>query len=282
MTILEAVLLGIVQGLTEFLPISSTAHLTITGHLFGLINNSNPATWTAFIGVMQLGTLVAVVVYFFNDVSSILRAFAGDIINHGWRLSKYSNTSRLGMYLIVGTIPVGIIGVLLSDLIHGMFTKSLAVISTSLIVLAVLLWIAEKRARHSRAVEELQFRDAILIGAAQALALIPGASRSGTTLTAGLFLGLTRPAAARFSFLLSIPAILASGVYEILKIDPAVFTLGISNLVISTIAAAVSGYLAIAWLLKYLATNTTMVFVWYRIALGGLLAAFVASGVMSS
>ncbi|MFN0156704.1 MAG: undecaprenyl-diphosphatase UppP [Bacteroidota bacterium] len=282
MTNLEAILLGIIQGLTEFLPISSTAHLTIAGHLLGLINKNNPAAWTAFIGVMQLGTLLAVVIYFFNDVSAIVRSFIKDIISHGARFSRYSNSSRLGMYLIVGTIPVGIVGLLLSDLIHGMFTKSLAVISTSLVVLAVLLWVAEKRARHSRSVEELHFRDAVLIGAAQALALIPGASRSGTTLMAGLFLGLTRPAAARFSFLLSIPAILASGVYEMLKIDPAVFTLGISNLVISTIAAAVSGYLAIAWLLKYLATNTTMVFVWYRIALGVSLAAFIAFGVMSS
>lgn len=279
MSVLEAILLGIIQGLTEFLPVSSTAHLTLAGRLFNLISPEHPEAWTAYIAVIQLGTLVAVLLYFSKDIKDILLALLHDLKANGLSgFSSYSVNSRLGIYIALGTLPVVVAGLLLKDLIHGMFTKSILVISVSLIVLALLLWLAEKVSRHTRNISELSLKDALVIGSAQAFALIPGASRSGTTLTAGLFLGFARADAARFSFLLSIPAVLASGLYEMTKIDPSVFQYGIMNLIIGTLCAGVSGYMAIAWLLKYLSRNSSMVFVWYRIALGVALAGLVLFG----
>jgi undecaprenyl-diphosphatase len=271
---LFAVLLGLIQGLTEFLPISSTAHLTLAGNLLGLIDPERPESWTAFIAVMQLGTLAAVFVFFWNDLVRMSAAIWHDLRSFGRRGSArtVSLDSRLAFAIILGTIPVAVLGFALKHVIEGAFTKSIEVIVFSLIALALLLWAAEKVARHIRGIESVTWIDALVIGFAQVLALIPGSSRSGTTMTAGLFLGLTRESAARFSFLLSIPAVLASGIYEMTKIDPGVFDLGITNLLISTIVAGISGYAAIAWLLKYLMKNTTMVFVWYRIVLGLALA----------
>jgi len=280
LTFFDAVLLGVLQGLTEFLPISSTAHLTLTGKLLGLIDPLHPEAWTAFIAVIQLGSLVAVIVYFFNDVSGMVKSLAVDVkARRG--IHELSQTSRLAVYVIVGTIPVGVAGLLFSGWIEGMTTKSTVVIIGSLVTLAALLWLAEKVAQHTRGLDQVTLRDALLIGCAQAVALIPGASRSGTTITAGLILNFTRPAAARFSFLLSMPAIFASGIYEMTQIDRSVFQLGIDNLVVSTIAAAISSYAAISWLLKYLASHTTMVFVWYRIGLGFLLSLLLFFGILT-
>jgi undecaprenyl-diphosphatase len=154
------------------------------------------------------------------------------------------------------------------------------VLAGSLIGLALLLWLAEKVSKHSRSFEQINWKDALVIGFAQAMALIPGSSRSGTTMTAALFLGITRNAAARFSFLLSIPAVLASGLFELVRIDPAVFDLGLTNLIVATVVSALSGYAAIAWLLRYLMKHTTMIFVWYRLILGLLVAALVFLGWM--
>jgi len=269
-TFFEAILLGLIQGLTEFIPVSSTAHLTLAGKLLGLINENNLAAWTEFMAIMQMGTLAAVILYFSRDLITISVAVAGDV---GARLAGNRSTgrsadARMGWYVIIGTIPVGVIGLLFNREIHGWFTKSVTVIIGSLVLLAALLWLAEKVARHVRTFEQVTAKDSLIIGVAQALALIPGSSRSGTTITAGLFLGLTRESAARFSFLLSIPAVFASGVFELLKLDGEVAQLGYSNLVIATIVAAISGYAAIAWLLRYLSRNSTMLFVWYRFALG--------------
>lgn len=284
MTVFEAVLLGVLQGLTEFLPISSTAHLTLAGKVLGLITPESAAAWTSFIAVLQLGTLLAVIAYFSGDVRAMGVALAADLRTNGGGngLRGYAPASLLALLILLGTVPVGLAGIALSDVIHGMFTKSTVVIIGSLVGLAALLWAAEKAASHRRELGEITVRDALIIGAAQALALIPGASRSGTTLTAGLFLGFTRPAAARFSFLLSIPAILASGVYELAGIDPAVFGLGVVNLAIGTVVSALSGYAAIAWLLRFLAANTTMVFVWYRVGLGLLLTILLLAGVLGA
>ena len=281
MNIFHAILLGIVQGLTEFLPISSTAHLTLAGKALGLIDPSHPEVWTAFIAVMQLGTLFAVVVYFWKDIFGMTGAVISDV---GARLNgnrkPMSGETMLALWIIVGTMPVGLAGVFLSDVIRGMFTKSTMVIVASLVTLAAILWLAEKVARHRRTIEHVTWKDALVIGVAQACALIPGSSRSGTTITAGLFLGLTREAAARFSFLLSIPAVLASAVYEIKDIDPSVFTLGIPNLTIATLVSGISGYAAIAWLLRFLWKHTTMIFVWYRFALGLALSIMLLAGII--
>ncbi|MGB5872709.1 MAG: undecaprenyl-diphosphatase UppP [Bacteroidota bacterium] len=273
---LYAVLLGIVQGLTEFLPISSTAHLTFAGKLFGFVSPEHPESWTAFIAVMQLGTMAAVVVYFWRDLLSMITSLFHDVGKYGLRsgFSASSADSKMAFYIVIGTLPVAIIGFAFKSIIEGTLTKTTLVLAFSLIGLALVLWLAEKVSRHTRTIEDITWRDALLIGCAQALALIPGSSRSGTTITAALFLGFTRSAAARFSFLLSIPAVLASGMFELMRIDPAVFDLGLTSLLLATLVSAVSGYAAIAWLLRYLTKHTMMIFVWYRIALG------VAVGVM--
>ncbi len=280
MNVFIALLLGLIQGLTEFLPISSTAHLTIAGKLLGLIDPQNPEAWTAFIAVMQLGTLAAVLAYFWKDLVRMAVAVVRDASSWTQRggLRNSSVDTRLAIGIIIGTLPVALLGLALKNVIEGSFTKSIEVIVFSLIALALLLWGAEKVARHTRGIEKVNWLDALAIGVAQVLALIPGSSRSGTTITAGLFLGLTRDAAARFSFLLSIPAVFASGVYEMTKIHPSVFSLGVSNLVISTVVAFVSGYASIAWLLRYLMKNSTMVFVWYRLLLGIALAILLITG----
>lgn len=280
MSILEAIVLGIIQGLTEFLPISSTAHLTLAGKLLHFIDPQHPEVWTHFIAVMQLGTLAAVLAYFRQDVWVMAASLARDLTSHpsGERARRLTPESRMALAIIIGTIPVVVIGVLLRDDIEGAFTKTTVVLISSLVGLACLLWIGESVSRHERSLEHLTLRDAFLIGCAQALALIPGASRSGTTLTAGFFLGFRREAAARFSFLLSIPAVLGSGLFELARIDRSVFALGIDNLLVATAVSAVAGYAAIAWLLRYLMRNTAMVFVWYRLALGALLAVLVLTG----
>lgn len=275
-----AVLLGIVQGATEFLPISSTAHLTLSGKVLGLINPAHPEAWTAFIAVMQLGTLAAVVVYFWRDIVTMATALPRDLRAHGLGLASYGADSRIALAIVVGTVPVVVIGFAFKDIIEGVLTKTTAVMAASLIGLALLLWLAERVSRHTRTAAELTWVDALIIGTAQALALIPGSSRSGTTLTAGLFLGLRRDDAARFSFLLSIPAVFASGVFEMTRIDPSVFELGVGNLIIATIVSGLAGYAAIAWLLRYLRSHSTMIFVWYRLALGLLLYVLLSQGLI--
>ena len=281
MSIVEAVLLGIVQGLTEFLPISSTAHLTLSGKLLGIVDAYPPEAWTAFIAVMQLGTLAAVLVYFRKDIAAMTRALLRDIPGNGGGkgFGGYSAESRMALSIILGTLPVALLGYAGKRVIEGALTKTTLVIVASLVTLALLLWVAEKVSRRVRQLQDVTWRDAVLIGTAQALALIPGSSRSGTTLTAALLLGFTREAAARFSFLLSIPAVFASGVYELTKIH-GVTDLGAVNLAVATVVSAVTGYAAIAWLLRFLIRNTTMVFVWYRIALGLLLTLLVMQGVL--
>lgn len=279
---LYAVLLGIIQGLTEFLPISSTAHLTFTGKLLGFINPEHPQSWTAFIAVIQIGTTAAVLMYFWRDIVGMFKSTLIDALGlvRGKGLDSLSHDTRLGINIVIGTLPVGIIGFTFKDIIEGHLTKTTLVLAGSLIGLALLLWLAEKVSKHSRSFEQINWKDALVIGFAQAMALIPGSSRSGTTMTAALFLGITRNAAARFSFLLSIPAVLASGLFELVRIDPAVFDLGLTNLIVATVVSALSGYAAIAWLLRYLMKHTTMIFVWYRLILGLLVAALVFLGWM--
>ncbi len=280
MSPLSAVVLGIIQGFTEFLPISSTAHLTLAGKLLGYVDAANPAAWTEFIAVMQLGTVTAVLVYFAKDIRSMTVSLFEDLHSKGLAFPSYSARGLLALYIALGTIPVAVIGFSFKQLIEGMFTKTTVVIIGSLVGLAALLWFAEKVSSRARSMEKVTWKDALLIGCAQALALIPGSSRSGTTMTAALFLGLDRTTCARFSFLLSIPAVLASGVFEMLRIDRAVFTLGMGNLVIATVFSFVAGYAAIAWLLRFLMSHSNMVFVWYRFGLGIFLTVLLITGAM--
>ena len=269
MTIIEAIILGILQGLSEFLPISSTAHLTLAGHFMGLIDPSNTEKWTAFIAVVQMGTLFAVLFYFYNELKSISTTmFKENIGSNRIAFRNQSFNSKMGWYIIVGSIPIFVIGYLLKKLIEGGITKDPLVIASSLIILAVFLYVAEKRGKLFKKFESISFSDSLLIGLAQCLALIPGASRSGTTLTAGMFLGIDRAAAARFSFLLSIPAVLVSGVYEFYKSLPYMSNQEYLALIIAVSAAFLSGYATIAFLIKFLQTKTTMIFISYRIVLG--------------
>jgi len=269
MTVLVAILLGIIQGLTEFIPISSTAHLTIAATWLGLIDPQNPHAWTAFMATIQLGTLAAVIIYFYNDIVTMLKAFFTENLVARRPLREQSAPSKLSWFVIVGTIPIVIIGYLAKDFIDGNFTKNLNVIGISLIVVAILLAIADRRASLKRTTDQLTVVDAIVIGFAQVLALIPGSSRSGTTIMAGLFRGLTRSDAARFSFLLSLPAIFASGMLKFMQeVRHLSWETGGVQVLAATLAAGVSGYLSIAFLMSYLKRKSLMPFVVYRIGLG--------------
>jgi len=272
MTLFEAGVLGIVQGVTEFLPISSIAHLRVVPALLGW---DDPGA--AFSAVIQLGTLLAVLVYFAGDLCAIGRAAMKGLANgQPWA----NQEARLAWFIVIGTLPIGICGLAFKKHIEGGW-RSLYVISASLIVLGILLWLAERTASFRREMKQVGWWDSQLIGLAQAVALIPGSSRSGTTMTAAMFLGLTREAAARFSFLLGIPAIGAAGVFELRELlQHGASGAGLSTLAVGTVTSALSGYLAIDLLLRYLRRNTTYVFVWYRIGLGVLLLALLSVGIL--
>jgi undecaprenyl-diphosphatase len=273
MTSIEAIVLGIVQGLTEFLPISSTAHLRVLPSLLGW---GDPGA--AVSAVIQLGTMIAVVAFFRRDLLNLLSAFV-----KGLRSMKPFEQfeSRLAWYIGIGTVPVGIFGLLFKHLIETS-ARSLYVIAASLILFALILALAEKLAEHRREIRSVTLWDSFLIGIAQAFALIPGASRSGTTITAALFLGMNREAAARFSFLLSVPAVVASGCFEFYQIRNELSGAGTLNLVLAVVVSATVGYAAIAFLLRYLRTHSTFVFIFYRILLGGFILFLLSRNVLSA
>ena len=281
MTFLEAILLGIVQGLTEFLPVSSTGHLTIAGKIMGLVSTENPEHWTSFIAVIQLGTLLAIIIYFWKDLWGIFIDFIKDNLLKPKKFSSQSSNAKMGWLIILGSIPVAIIGLGFKDVIEGAFTKNLYVIATSLIVLGIILALAEKIGKFNRDIKDITWKDTLIIGFAQSLALIPGSSRSGTTITAGIFLGLKRETAARFSFLLSVPAILGSGLLEFYSSLEYIQFDGMINLIIATVVSAISGYVTIAFLLSFLKKNSTMVFVFYRIAIGLLIFALIEGSIIT-
>jgi undecaprenyl-diphosphatase len=270
-SVFEAIVLGITQGLTEFLPISSTAHLRIVPAFAGW---EDPGA--AFTAVVQLGTMAAVVLYFREDLWRIGVAWL-----RSWRDRSLRRTldARLGWYIVLGTIPIGIFGLIFKDQIEN-GARDLYVISIALIVFGLVLLAAEEVGKKTRSIEDLNRRDGIFIGLWQALALIPGVSRSGATISAGLFRGLDRPSAARYSFLLSVPAVVLSGLFEFASIlDGSEDTqVGLGALAISTLMAFVVGYASIAWLLRYLTQHSTIVFVVYRVALGTLVLVLVATG----
>jgi undecaprenyl-diphosphatase len=280
MTLVQAILLGIVQGLTEFLPISSTAHLRIVPALCGW---GDPGS--AFTAVIQWGTLIAVVIYFAGDIWNILRAVIGGIIQ-GKPLA--SNDARMGWMIVAGTIPIVVCGLLFKQQIRTTL-RNLYVIVAALVGLALLLMLAEyllhrrQQAGHSlKSLDDLGWLDALGVGLAQAVALVPGSSRSGVTITGGLFLGLNRETAARFSFLLSLPSVLAAGVLELYEQRDVLLasTESTVNLATATIFSFLSGYAAIAFLMAYLRRHTTFLFIVYRLLLGGLLFALLQMNVI--
>jgi undecaprenyl-diphosphatase len=274
MSLLTALLLGLIQGLTEFIPISSTAHLTAAAHALGVLDTpDSSARWTAFMATIQLGTLVAVLAYFRTDIMESTRAwFSENLGSRRTPISLQSIEARLGWFVILGSIPIVIVGLLLKPIIEGTLTKSLTVIGFSLIGGALLLWLAERRGKFTRSTSDLTFVDAMIIGAAQCLALFPGNSRSGSTMMAAMFRDMTREHAARFSFLLSIPAILGAGVLQFVgSIDEIQASGEIPALVVATVAGGISGYWSIAFLLKFLRTHSMRPFILYRIAIGAVL-----------
>lgn len=280
MNLLQAIILGIVQGLTEFIPISSTAHLVFASRITG-IYDGHPEMITATMAVIQLGTLAAVFVYFFGDIWDISSAFVRDHWNlvFNKRRMRFSGTdgnrpvflspeSWLGWLIIIGSIPIGTVGFLFKDFIEGPGTKNLWVIATMLIVIAIGLAIAERVGNQRKDVRHLGLVDALVQGFCQVLALMPGASRSGSTIMGGLFAGEKREAAARFSFLLSIPAITASGLLELRKAWNLLPQDAFAPLIAGTVVAAIVGYLSIWFLLAFLKRNSTAIFIIYRIVLG--------------
>ena len=271
MSIIEAIILGIVQGVTEFLPISSTGHVTLAGKLMNLISNENPEKWTSFLAIIQLGTLLAVLIYFWKDIINILKEFFSQNISSKKKFGEQSQNSKMGWLIIVGSIPIFTLGLLLKDLIEGPLTKNLYVITGSILFFAVLLAIAEKAASFKKEIKDITIKDSLLIGLVQVFSLIPGASRSGVTITGGLFVGLTRETAARFSFLISVPAVFASGLFQLYEALGYLDNSMILSLVIATIFSAISGYLAIDFLLKFLRKYSTFVFIYYRFVLGILI-----------
>ncbi len=254
----QAIVLGIVQGLTEFLPISSSGHLRIVPAFAGW---EDPGA--AFTAVIQLGTMAAVLLYFRRDLWNIGRAWLAGLRDPSVRGEL---DSRMGWYLIVGTIPIVIFGFAFDDTIEE-DARSLTLIGTTLIALGLLLLLAETVAKRDREIESVTWRDSLIIGLAQAAALIPGVSRSGATITAGLFLRFDRAAAARFSFLLSVPAVVLSGLYQLRDIGGE-GAVGVVPTTLATIFAFGSGYASIAFLLRFLVSHTTAVFVVYRVGLG--------------
>jgi undecaprenyl-diphosphatase len=271
-TWLEVLVLGIVQGLTEFLPISSSAHLRIVSQVF-----FGRDAGAAFTAVTQLGTEAAVIIYFAKDIGNLIATwfrgfFSADV--------RGTPDYRLAWLVIAGTIPIGLLGVLFEDQIQTA-ARNLWLIATTLVVFGLLLGLAERVGMQKIELREMTVLDGILLGLAQAMALVPGVSRSGGTITAGLFLGFTRTAAVRYSFLLAIPAVVASGLFQI----PDVFAGdGPSpvQMVVATVIAFALGYASIAWLLRYVAKHSVYVFVWYRVTLGALLFLALGAGWLSA
>lgn len=277
MTWVEVIVLGVVQGLTEFLPVSSSAHLRIVGEVF--FHHDAGASFTA---VTQLGTEAAVLIFFAKDIWRITRIW---IVGLWDREVRTEFDYRMAWYVIIGTIPIGALGYLFKDQVRTA-ARNLWITATVLIVFALVLAFAELLGSKARPLERLRLRDGVTMGLAQCLALIPGVSRSGATLSAGLFIGLRRDAATRYSFLLAIPAVLASGIFSIPDVfapaEPGIPAPSAAQMVIATIIAFGLGYASIAWLLRWVARHTFYIFVFYRIALGGALLGALTTGALAA
>ncbi len=284
MNILEAIILGVVQGLTEFLPVSSSAHLRVVGEL--LMPGKEPGA--AFTAIIQLGTETAVVIYFWKDIIRIITQWFKSLAG---KVPHSDPDARMGWFVIVGSIPIGVLGLLFEDQIDSVL-RNLYITATMLIAFAVLLAFADARGAQTKELKDLTWRDAILYGLAQALALIPGVSRSGGTITAGLALGYKRETAARYAFLLAIPAVFASGLYKAAKEIPpllsgsgqaAAAAAGEPSLLAIAVATFVSfgvGYAVIVWFMKLISNRSYAIFVWYRLAAGTILFLMLLFGII--
>lgn len=276
MTWFDAIILGILQGLTEFLPISSSAHLRIFGELTGA---SDPGA--GFTAITQIGTELAVLIVFWKDIVRILTSWFRALpwVSSDKRLPQNNPDVRMGWMIIVGSLPIGVLGLLLQDWIDTTF-RNLWITVAMLTIFGIFLGIADRVGARTKRLSELSWKDAILYGCAQAMALIPGVSRSGGTITMGRVLGYSRPEAARYSFLLALPAIFASGLYKVAKVLAGAEPLAVGPTALATVIAFVVGYAVIVWFLKLISTRSFMPFVYYRLCLAGLVAALLLSGVL--
>jgi undecaprenyl-diphosphatase len=274
MDYIQAVILGIVEGLTEFLPVSSTGHLTIAEKLLGL--DVADRSVTAFTAVIQMGAILAVIVYFWRDIFRIARAWATGLVKPELRGTL---DHRMGWYVILGSLPIGIVGLAAKDLITGPL-RSLWVVAAGLILWSAVMLYSERRGRQTRGEKALSLRDALIVGGAQCVALVPGVSRSGATIATGLLLGLDRVTATRMSFFLSIPALLAAGLYELPEALAGDISIG--QTVVGTVVSFVVAYASVAWLLRFVAGNSIGRFVPYRVGLGVVLLVLLGTGLMSA
>jgi undecaprenyl-diphosphatase len=268
----EAVVLGIIQGLTEFLPISSSAHLLIVSQLFGW---EDPGA--AFTAVTQIGTETAVIIYFRREIVAILKAWSRSIYDAD---ARHDPDARMGWLVLIGTIPIAVLGLTFATQIETV-ARNLWLTAVMLIVFGIILGVADALGARVKTERELTVRDGVLFGLAQSLALIPGVSRSGATISAGLAMGYTRGAAARYAFLLAIPAVLASGFYEATKIGDDT-TVAWGPTILATLIAFVVGFAVIAWLMRWLSTKSYLPFVIYRLALGTLVLVLLSAGVLQA
>lgn len=269
---LQALFLGALQGITEFLPISSSAHLRIFPELFGW---GDPGA--AFTAVIQIGTELAVLVYFRNDIARIVKTWTLSLFKAEYRGHL---DARMGWFIIVGSLPIVVLGVFLKDTIEKDF-RNLWLIATMLVLMGVVLGLSDKIGGTEKRIKQLTIRDAVLMGLAQAMALIPGVSRSGATLSMGRILGYDREAVTRYAFLLAIPAVIGAGVYEMREIDGP-NSYGWPPTIVATVVSFLVGYAAIAWLLRYVSTHTYTPFVLYRVLLGGSVLILLGAGVLTA
>ena len=276
MNLLQAIVLGIVEGITEFLPVSSTGHLTIVEKLFGLSVNDKGVT--AFTAIIQVGAIIAVIVYFWRDIVRLVAAWFRGLANRNARGQDY----RLAWFVIIGTIPVGIVGLLGRHFIAGPL-RNLWVVVVALVVWSAVMWFAERVALKQRSEAKMNLVDAVFIGVVQCFSLVPGVSRSGATISAGLMRGLDRVAATRISFFLSIPALIAAGGFEAATSASDVSaTVGWGATAIGTLVSLIVAYVSIAWLLRLVQHHPISVFIWYRVAVAIVVAALLVFGVISA
>ncbi|MGW9826075.1 undecaprenyl-diphosphatase [Brevibacterium pityocampae] len=271
---LIAAVLGVVQGLTEFLPISSSAHLRIVGEF--LLPGEDPGAF--FTAIVQIGTETAVLVYFWSDIVGIIRSWCASLVG---RRAKGDPQARLGWLIILGSIPIGVLGLAFQDAIDSVL-RNLWITGAMLIVFGIILGIADRVGSRERGLEDMTWGQGIVYGLAQAMALIPGVSRSGGTIIAGRLMGFTRESAARYSFLLAVPAVMASGFYGLVKSLGEPMVLGWGPTVLATAVSFVVGYVVIVGFLKFIQTKSFAIFVWYRVALGLLVFVLLGTGVLSA
>lgn len=279
LTYVQAVVLGVVEGLTEFLPISSTGHLTVAEQLLGLPVDA-PAV-TAYTAIIQVGAIVATFIYFARKIARLFRAWVNGILDvEGGRENP---DYTLAWAVVIGSLPVGVVGFLARDVISGPL-RSLWVVAAALVLWSVVIWVAEQRhdvlerAGEQRDEHGVTIRDGLVIGLVQCLSLIPGVSRSGATISAGLMRGVDRVTATELSFFMAIPALTAAGVFELARGTQDVLALGVGQMLVGVLVAFATAYASIAWLLRFVATNSLRPFIWYRVALGALLVVALSAG----